>query len=79
MVRFADLCDVPKGSEGKKPCGNRSSEYGGWPPCEDCGDSVCDDCREPGSLRERDGRAWCLCRRCAREEELAAGDADDLA
>lgn len=62
MVRFATTCDR---------CGKRSEEYTAWPGCRECGQDICGDCTEPGTLieAELDTPARCLCRACASNQE----------
>lgn len=70
MVRFATTCDHatrPTEDRDYRPlCGQRSREYEQWPTCSDCGDHVCPDHMQPGTLDEGDGERHdrCLCVRC---------------
>lgn len=67
MVRFASTCDGrddPDDLEGY--CDKRSPEYTQWPTCSDCGDHVCPDHMQPGTLDEGDGERHdrCVCVMC---------------
>lgn len=49
-------------------CGFRSQRGVEWPECTNCGDLVCEDCYISGSFYEDEGREFCLCKMCEREE-----------
>lgn len=71
VVRFAQICDK---------CGARSVEYGGWFTCRECMEDVCPACAAPGTLRNDEGIAECICQGCqgsGSEKELKTGVTPD--
>ena len=70
--RYWDICDV---------CESQSSAYERFHVCRDCGNAVCENCMQPGTDVNDEGRLRCVCRECyeinLEEEENELEDAED--
>lgn len=68
LVKFAALCDAPRGPEYRGElggrCAKRSREYTEWPHCRICDTAVCPDHQRAGTVRATSLDYDCICLEC---------------